>query len=136
MKSFRPHVALIRTIIHAVVVASIVAGLIPPPLVTSLALSALPEPLAKPATELADAAAAMLPTPGVAHAQSSFFTLFIEVEAFSSRSAATGLDTDTWTQVADGTASGGQAMQSLDNDGTAYTVTPGCCDGSGGVDAL
>lgn len=62
-------------------------------------------------------------------------TLSFQAEDFTSSSPSTGQDDDTWTQVADPSASNGFAMQSLDNDGTIYNALPDCCDGVGPEEA-
>ncbi|MEZ4664050.1 MAG: SdrD B-like domain-containing protein, partial [Caldilineaceae bacterium] len=65
--SSRRNLCRLHTILHTLTVAALLAGLIPPPVMTSLA-AALPEPLAAPATDLAEAATALLPDPATAQA--------------------------------------------------------------------
>ncbi|MEZ4615158.1 MAG: hypothetical protein R2867_06555 [Caldilineaceae bacterium] len=78
-----------RTLIHALTVAALLAGVIPPPALTGLANSLLPTMLAKPATELAEA---LLPEPTIALAasdipQGGWSVHFVSSEETSSASA-------------------------------------------------
>lgn len=67
----RPNLFPLRTLIHALTVAALLAGLIPPPAVTGLINSLLPTALAEPATELAET---LLPQPDTALAAAGEIT--------------------------------------------------------------
>ena len=54
-----------------------------------------------------------------------------DAENLGGLSPSRGLDTDSWQVVSDASASGGQALQVLDNDDTIYSNSIDCCDGIG-----